>query len=171
VRDQPQRLRGDRVTLRPASAADAPRFEEILSSAGVREWWGTWDRARVERELATTDEVRFAIDVEGEVVGLIQYWEEDEPDYRHAGMDLALDPAKQGEGLGPDALRTLARHLFEERGHHRLTIDPAVANDRAIRAYERVGFRPVGVMRRYERAPDGTWRDALLMDLLREELR
>jgi aminoglycoside 6'-N-acetyltransferase len=67
-------------------------------------------------------------------------------------------------------VRTLARWLFDVRGHHRITIDPAVANERAIRAYERVGFRRVGVMRRYERGADGTWHDGLLLDLLPEEL-
>jgi aminoglycoside 6'-N-acetyltransferase len=51
-----------------------------------------------------------------------------------------------------------------------VTIDPAAANTRAIAAYAKVGFRPVGVMRKYERGPDGTWHDGLLMDLLREEL-
>ena len=64
-----------------------------------------------------------------------------------------------------------SRHLFEERGHHRLTIDPAADNTTAIRAYERVGFRAVGIMRRYERGPDGVWRDGLLMDMLQEEFR
>ena len=68
-------------------------------------------------------------------------------------------------------MRTLARHLFEVRGHHRLTIDPAAANTRAIRAYERVGFKPVGVLRQYERGPDGTFRDGLLMDMLAGEQR
>jgi aminoglycoside 6'-N-acetyltransferase len=76
-----------------------------------------------------------------------------------------------GTGPGTEALRLPARHLVEERGHHRLTIDPAVANTRAIRAYEKVGFRPVGVMRQYERGPDGTWHDSLLMDMLASELR
>jgi aminoglycoside 6'-N-acetyltransferase len=65
----------------------------------------------------------------------------------------------------------VARYLFAERGHHRLTIDPSAANERAIRAYERVGFRPVGRMRQYERGGDGTWHDGLLMDLLVGELR
>jgi aminoglycoside 6'-N-acetyltransferase len=115
--------------------------------------------------------VGFAIELDGDVIGSIQYAEETDPGYRHAGIDLFLDRAHQGRGLGPDAIRTLARHLIEARGHHRLTIDPAAANDRAIRAYERVGFRPVGVMRRYERGPDGTWHDGLLMDLLAGELR
>jgi aminoglycoside 6'-N-acetyltransferase len=78
---------------------------------------------------------------------------------------------RQRQGLGSEAIRVLARHLFEERGHHRLTIDPAAANERAIRAYERVGFRAVGLMREYERGPDGTWHDGLLMDLLAREFR
>jgi aminoglycoside 6'-N-acetyltransferase len=59
---------------------------------------------------------------------------------------------------------------FAARGHHRFTIDPAAHNEHAIRAYEAVGFRPVGRMRDYERAPDGTWHDGLLMDLLVSEL-
>jgi len=33
-----------------------------------------------------------------------------------------------------------------------------------------VGFRPVGVMRQYERGGDGHFHDGLLMDLLRGEL-
>ena len=59
---------------------------------------------------------------------------------------------------------------MDDRGHHRITIDPAAANVRAIAAYAKVGFRPVGVMRRYQRMPDGRWVDALLMDLLADEL-
>jgi aminoglycoside 6'-N-acetyltransferase len=55
--------------------------------------------------------------------------------------------------------------------HHRITIDPAAANSQAIRCYTSVGFRPVGVMRRYERGGDGHFHDGLLMDLLRDELR
>jgi aminoglycoside 6'-N-acetyltransferase len=60
----------------------------------------------------------------------------------------------------------LVRHLIESRGHHRLTIDPAAANERAIRCYAAVGFERVGVMRQYERAADGSWHDGLLMELL-----
>ena len=68
-------------------------------------------------------------------------------------------------------MRTLGRWLVAERGHHRLTIDPAAANDAAIRAYEKVGFKRVGVLREYERDPrTGAWRDGLLMDLLASDL-
>ena len=108
--------------------------------------------------------------MDGNVVGFIQFEEEDDVDYRHAGIDLFVESAYQGRGIGSDALRTLARHLFETHGHHRLTIDPALGNEHAIAVYGRVGFRPVGVMRLYERGIDGTWHDSLLMDMLTGEL-
>ena len=107
----------------------------------------------------------------GEVVGYIQFSEEISVQYRSAGIDLSLHDDHQGRGFGSDAVRTVARYLFAERGHHRLTIDPALRNERAIRCYERVGFKPVGVMRQYERSADGTWHDGLMMDLLADELQ
>jgi aminoglycoside 6'-N-acetyltransferase len=165
-------LRGERVTLRPVRAEDADRLEEILADPEVRRWWGEHDAERVRQELIEDDEeVVYAIEVGDEVIGAVQYGEETIPDYRHASVDIFLATDWQGRGFGSEALRVLARHLFEERGHHRLTIDPAAANERAIRVYERIGFRPVGVMREYERGLDGTWHDGLLMDMLAGELR
>jgi aminoglycoside 6'-N-acetyltransferase len=160
-------LQGDRVTLRRVRPTDAERFTEILREPEVAAWWGESDGREV---IEDDDAVVLAIEAGDELIGLIQYYEETDPDYRHASIDIFLATAWQGRGYGTEAIRILARHLFDERGHHRLTIDPAVANERAIHAYERVGFRPVGVMREYERAPDGTWRDGLLMDLLPGEL-
>jgi aminoglycoside 6'-N-acetyltransferase len=165
-------LDGELVSLRPIAPSDAMRLTEILTHPDVAAWWGHWDRERVQREVISPsdDTVSFAIELDGRVIGLIQYAEQDEPDYRHASIDICLDPAWHGRGLGSDAVRTLARYLFEQRGHHRITIDPAAHNERAIWSYQRVGFRPVGVMRRYERGLDGRWHDGLLMDLLPEDL-
>jgi aminoglycoside 6'-N-acetyltransferase len=164
-------LHGQRVTLRPVRLDDVERLTDILREPEVARWWGRYDAARVRAELLEDpDSVVYAIEADSQVIGLIQYYEETDPDYRHASIDLFVATAWQGRGYGGEAIRAVARHLFEERGHHRLTIDPAASNERAIRAYERVGFRPVGVLREYERAPDGTWRDGLLMDLLASEL-
>ena len=107
----------------------------------------------------------------GAIVGAIQWYEEDDPDYRHAGIDLFLDPEVHGRGLGTDAIRALAGYLFTVEGHHRLIIDPAASNLPAIRANEKVGFRRVGTMRRYERDADGVWQDGILMELLAEDLK
>ena len=166
-------LRGERVILRPVQADDLDRLTEILGEPEVARWWGRYDATRVRDELieVESDKVVYAIEADGEVIGLLQYYEENDPDYRHASIDLFLATAWQGRGYGTEAIRVAARHLIEERGHHRLTIDPSATNERAIRAYEKVGFRRVGLMRRYERASDGTWRDGLLMDLLASEFR
>ena len=169
--DRPARLRGAHVVLRPLEVADVERIAAIQAEPDVARWWGLPDEAELRRQAeGRADDKALVIESNGELRGLIQYYEENEPDYRHAAIDIFLATPAQGRGLGMDALRTLARYLIDERGHHRLTIDPAVDNKPAIRAYEKVGFRPVGVMRRYWRSPGGEWRDGLLMDLLGQAL-
>jgi aminoglycoside 6'-N-acetyltransferase len=165
-------LDGRRIHLRPAGPADETAFQSILEDPTVHPWWQAADPAEDARDLAGRDDgvAVWAIESDGRVVGIIQAHEETEPRYRHAGIDIVLTSGAQDRGFGSDAVRTVARWLIETRGHHRLTIDPAASNVRAIRAYTRVGFRPVGVMRRYEGDLDGTWHDGLLMDLLADEL-
>ena len=164
-------LRGERVLLRRGRTEDADRLFQIRNEPLVAWRWGSDDiEEEISEQFIEADE-GFVIEADGSVVGAIQYHEENEPMYRHAGMDIFLTNSRQGEGLGTEAMRLLARYLFEEHGHHRLTIDPAAENSAAIRAYERVGFRAVGIMRRYERGPDDVWRDGLLMDMLEEEFR
>ncbi|HVF01045.1 MAG TPA: GNAT family protein [Rubrobacteraceae bacterium] len=169
--DRPTLLRGRNIVLRPLRADDVEVVAEIQAEPGVASWWGPPNEAELRRQAdGSDDEAKaLAIEREGELVGLIQYHEENEPDFRHARIDVFLAELAQGRGLGTDAVRTLARYLIDERGHHRLTIDPAADNAVAIRVYEKVGFRTVGVMREYWRSPDGTWRDGLLMDLLARE--
>ena len=163
----PPVLRGDRVTLRHAVPADRAGLREILAEPSVARWWGTDSAAAAADDvLDETGHTAFVIEVDGRVAGAILCSEEEEPDYRHASIDIFLATAEQGRGFGPDALRTLLRWVFTVRGHHRVTIDPALANVRAIATYRKVGFRPVGVMRRYERGRDGTWHDGLLMEML-----
>jgi aminoglycoside 6'-N-acetyltransferase len=166
-------LRGPRVLLRRTQPADAAALSAILATPEVARWWPSFDLLRVEKELTGSDDdvEVYAILVDRQIVGAIQSHEENDPEFRHAGIDLFVAPDRMGAGIGPEAIRTLARFLIHERGHHRITIDPAAANERAIRAYERVGFRRVGLMRAYQRFPDGTWQDGLLMELLADELR
>jgi len=162
-------LHGERVALRPLAAADAARLREIHLTPEVSAWWGSMAEG-----FPLSDEpeaTRFAIEIDGDVAGMIQFREEDEPDYRHAAVDLFVDPRVHSRGVGTDALRTLVRHLLEDRGHHRVTIDPTLDNAAAIRCYEKAGFRPVGVMREAERSPEGVWRDALFMELLARDFR
>ncbi|MBM9468009.1 GNAT family N-acetyltransferase [Nakamurella leprariae] len=158
-------LTGDRVVLRPVSPQDHAALSRIRATDEVSRWWGYDD------EFLDADCVQFAVLVHGRPIGMIQYAEETDPMYRHAGIDLFLDPQTHGQGYGSEAIRLLAGHLFDDIGHHRLVIDPAAANAAAIAAYRKAGFRPVGVMRSYERNADRSgWHDGLLMELLAGEL-
>jgi aminoglycoside 6'-N-acetyltransferase len=163
-------LRGEHVTLRPLEEPDVDNLAAAIpADESAAPWWGT-QPDKVRRWLTEERSTSLAIDVGDTLVGAILYHEETDPDYRFAGIDIVVLAPYAGRGLGPDALRALARYLFEERGHHRIIIDPAAKNHRAIRAYEKVGFRPVGIMRRYERDAEGEWRDGLLMEMLDDEL-
>jgi len=165
-------LVGPRVRLRPLADEDHASLGAIIADPTVARWWGTDDPdAAVADVVGQHAHVTLVVDVDGAVAGAIMYAEEQDPDYRHAGIDVFVGAEFQGRGIGSEALRVLALYLFDERGHHRLTIDPAADNERAIRAYEAVGFRPVGIMRAYERGRDGSFHDGLLMDLLAGELR
>lgn len=155
------------MILRQLGQADAAELLRIHSTPAVARWW---DRPDPDFPWDEPESTRLTIEVDGAVAGMIQYWEELEPKYRHAGIDLFIDPALHGHGYGTEAVRRVVELLIEERGHHRVTIDPATANVAAIRAYEKVGFRRVGIMREHERDADGEgWHDSLLMELLASE--
>lgn len=155
---------GERVILRAIDEGDAGALRAIRSTPEVSEWWKPpSDEFPFEDDPWVT---QLTIACDGAVVGLIQYFEETEPDERHASIDIFVDPARHRQGLASDAIATLVRHLTEERGHHRILIDPVVDNEAAVRCYESVGFDPVGVMHEAWRDADGVWRDCLLMEMI-----
>ncbi len=146
------------------TGADAAELRAIHEQPEVLEWWGP-PAADFPAEDPTA--TRLVIEEDGAVAGMVQYFEEPDDDYRHAMIDIFVDPARHGRGLGTEALRQAVALLTSERGHHRLTIDPAADNAAAIRTYEKVGFSPVGILHDYERDRDGMgWHDCLLMELV-----
>ena len=163
-------LKSERVTLVDVDRAHLPALRDLFSLPEVAEAWPGDNLSRLEDRVTEDDVVGMVVEHEGEVIGFIQYSEELDPNYRYAMIDIVLHPDWCNRGLGTEALRTLARHLFDERRHHRIMIDPRGTNARAIASYRKVGFRDVGVMRQYELGNDGQWYDSLLMDLLRDEL-
>lgn len=168
--DPSMRLHGPRVTLRPMLETEAAELAERLATdEQTAPRWGS-NSATILKWFNDDDGIFFVAEADGTVVGVLDYEEVDDVDYRSAGMDIGMFAGSTDRGMGTEALTVLASYLIDVRGHHRLTIDPAADNARAIRAYEKVGFKPIGIARQYERADDGTWHNNLLMDLLANEL-
>lgn len=157
-------LSGTRVVLRALDPEHVEPLRAIRRQREVADWWGPLeDDFPFEEPTAE----RFTIVVGDSVAGMVQVTEENEPDYRNAEVDIFLGAAHHGEGLGTDALVTLARHLTHDRGHHRLILGANVHNARAIRCYQKAGFRPVGVTRLSGRDfRTGEYEDELFMELV-----
>nr|THJ70102.1 GNAT family N-acetyltransferase [Rhodococcus qingshengii] len=154
--------------LSPVAPDHHARLRAIHLHPDVVHWWQNpdddWPAAP---EAGTT---RYSIFHGDHLIGFIQWYEaEDNPDFRHAGLDLFLDPDFHGRGFGRESIRVLCAHLIDDLAFHRLVIDPEVDNSVAIACYRSVGFKDVGVMREYSRDRHGVWKDGLLMDLLARE--
>lgn len=149
------------LVLRPSRPDDVEPITALLRHPDLRLWWGENSVQSVTEELVGA----WVIEIDSEAAGIVECHEEAEPMYPSVAFDIALAAHLHGRHLGRRAL-WLAIQYFRERGHHRFTIDPAVANQRACRCYRAVGFRDVGILQAAERAPDGSWRDALLMELV-----
>jgi RimJ/RimL family protein N-acetyltransferase len=72
------------------------------------------------------------------------------------------------KGFGTEAMQMVARYAFEELGLHRITLNVFAYNTRAIRSYEKVGFKIEGkIVEAVHR--DGQRWDVVFMGLLRDD--
>ncbi len=144
------------LSLRVFAASDEEAVLAILREPEVARWWP---------DPAFERDTGWVIEVGGDPAGWLEYHEEDYWWFPSVAFDIALTGSLHGRGYGRRALRLAIDH-YVAKGHHRFTLDPNVANERAIRAYEALGFERTGVMRAYERNPEGGWNDALLLELI-----
>jgi RimJ/RimL family protein N-acetyltransferase/predicted N-acetyltransferase YhbS len=159
-------LSGKQVTLRVTEPRDADALRAIRRDPEISRWWDELER-EFPMDDPDSDLTRLTIRAGDEIIGMIQFAEDPDPKYRSASLDLFIAPSRQRRGFGSEAIRLLVDHLLAERGHHRLTIDPAAHNEAAIACYSRAGFREVGRMRSSERdRATGDWHDQLLMELV-----
>lgn len=164
-------------SFQPLTHADLPLLHEWLNRAHVAEWW---DEPRdLESVLRTfgadlgSPVIRMFLAYLGvEPVGYIQVyqvlgadpeWWTEETDPGARGIDQFLANAEQlGQGLGSKMVGQFVARLFADPQVTRVQTDPSPSNGRAIRAYEKAGFRHVGEVV----TPDGP---ALLMRVERAD--
>ena len=157
-------LAGDRVTLRPVTAEDAPGLLELLADPESTRLTATradhadrLDLAIVENETGT---------YAGEVVLNDLHAEN-----RSCGFRISLVGSRVfGRGYGTEATRLVLRHAFETVGIHRVELDVYAFNPRARHVYEKVGFVLEGT-KREALFWDGEWIDAAVMAMLESDWR
>lgn len=164
------------ITFRPLARADFPLLREWLARPHVREWWDRPSARDFELEYGAVvdgrDSTRAVIALlDGEPIGFIQRyiamgsgggWWEGETDPGVRGIDQFLaDPARLGQGLGTRMVRAFVDSILEDPAITKVQVDPSPDNARAIRCYEKAGFRAVGEVD----TPDGR---ALLMVVTRD---
>jgi aminoglycoside 6'-N-acetyltransferase len=127
-------VRGRLTKLRPANAHDVDRLVAWHADRDVSRYWDgeTFTPAEMRERLRRADVEAWIVEENDEPIGYLQV----HPD----GLDMFLVPSALGRGLGPDAARAMARHLIDERGRPRVTVDPYAWNEGGVRAWQRAGF-------------------------------
>jgi aminoglycoside 6'-N-acetyltransferase len=94
---------------------------------------------------------------ENHPIGYLQFYPADIVEYAFDGrgkifaLDLFIgEPQFWNKGLGTRFLTLILRYLFEQQGADWTILDPHVDNQRAIRAYEKAGFRKLKLLRQHE---------------------
>lgn len=159
---------GPLVTLRAPQAADAAPLLSILSEPEVAVWWVGYTPERVQEEIIDHPDTARIIEVEGQCVGAMFVLRGSDAEYPTTVIHIFLSTAYRGRRIGEEALALAIREEFAD-GITRITLDPNIHNDGAIRSYERLGFRRIGVLRDYQVRPGGHLEDALFMDLTRSD--
>ncbi len=114
------------------------------------------------------DSIKWVIDRRGHAIGGVRLHEIDEEEAR-ARLALGIwHPVDWGHGYGTEASKLVLGHAFNAMNLHRVDLIVLESNRRAIRSYEKCGFKVEGILR--ERALVGGRRqNDLVMAILRHE--
>jgi aminoglycoside 6'-N-acetyltransferase len=174
----------DELTFRPITDADVPLLARWLSDPLVIEWWygvtHPFDEEMVRKEYldgADPDTDHAIVELDGVPVGFQEWYPllacepADVAKFENLGVsvdggfgiDQFVGESKlHNRGIGSRLVRAMSDWLLAERGAVVVGTAPVIENARAVRAYEKAGFRPVGVMPEFDEL-DGEQRDCLLM--------
>lgn len=108
--------------------------------------------------------------LDGDYVGQIGLHEIDWR-HRHATAGIVIGVKEYWDkGYGSDAMRTLLRYAFDTLNLHKVSLGAFADNKRALRTYEKCGYRTIGVQREH-RYSYGRYQDEVMMEVLEDEFR
>lgn len=174
-------MRTGRLTVRRLGDTDAQVIHRWLNDPAVLEHYEGRDRPHsmpmvMDHFLRRADETTACLVLhDADPIGYIQFYpvgpEEKAvyglpPSERTYGMDQFLgEPGSWNRGIGTELVSAIVRFLFADLRAERVVMDPHVDNLRAIRCYEKCGFRRVRMLPAHERH-EGEMHDCWQMELL-----
>lgn len=172
-------LRGEKIMLRLFQAEDADPLWAGINNSEMNRLTGTHATftreaidAYIARQIANDDDERasfiIALPDDSRALGEVVINEIDR-DNNSANIRIALfDEADLGKGYGTDAMRLMVNYGFRQLGLHRIELGVYAFNPRAIRSYEKVGFRVEGRLRD-ALYWEGDYVDMIIMSILAHE--
>ncbi len=174
-------LKGDRIELVPFTEEYFQKFADLRNSETARDYKipgipypvtveSVRERAQKERDTSKSGEFAILLNDGGEYIGNISYHS---VDWKNRNCEIALGIGNEenlNRGLGTEAIGLLLDFLFNEMNLHRVTLDVYDFNERAIRCYEKCGFKKEGFIREavYKH---GRYINLYVMGILREEFK
>ena len=92
-------------------------------------------------------------------------------DWKNSVVEVGIFIGKKnllGKGYGTDAMKVLVRFIFEQMNINKIKLKVFSFNERAIRSYEKCGFKKEGILRQ-EIFRNGKYHDDVVMGMLRDE--
>lgn len=168
-------LQGQHVVLRPIEKDHLPNYVRWLADTEVLMYFGSYlpmNQSAEENWYENMNQnpamVSFAVESAGRHIGGAGLFDIN-PRNQRAEVGLFIgEKSFWNQGLGQDILRTLVAYGFDYLNLHRIYLRVFPENERAVRAYEKVGFVHEGRFRQTEWR-HGRWYDLLVMSILRHE--
>jgi len=164
------------VRLRPIEDSDAEAIVNWRNSDFVRQHFIFQDAFTVEMQLRWMENhvkvgkvAQFIIEADETPAGSVFLRDIDRI---HAKGEFGIflgDPRFAGQGVGAEATKQVLSYGFGSLGLNRIFLRALAGNKRAIRSYERSGFRHEGVLRQ-DVWCNGGYQDVVLMGVLRGDI-
>ncbi len=168
------KLSGENIMLRPIQSSDFPKMIDWTNHQEIRDFCeGNYPQSLAQcqewhqRSQSNRYQERFAIVFHDQVIGDIEL---DQITWRSGDAELRIRIGEQGlwdQGLGTDAVKCLLTHAFFHMNLNRVYLKVYVDNLRAIRCYQKVGFKKEGRLRR--NSSTTRFREIFLMRIFKNE--
>ena len=172
------------MRVRPIAFSDSSAWRRVRSAN--QGWLGRWDATppskllgaprsfgamvrHLRREARAGRQLPFVVEYDGRLVGQLTVSNIVRGSAQFGSIGYWIDEAYAGRGLMPRAVALVVDHCFGPVGLHRIEVAVRPENLSSLRVVEKLGFREIGLARRYLHI-DGDWRDHRLFAITREDV-